>query len=82
MLVSYVKWSPRSPGCITSFGTAPLLVSHKQPPLLFTFLMFTYERWVARGQILGTSREIKILGLRDISGNHTQLYALMRTAMT
>ena len=57
-------------------------ISHKQPPLLFTFLMFTYERWVARGQILGTSREIKILGLRDISGNHTRLYALMRTAMT
>ena len=37
-------------------------------------LMFTYERWVARGQILGTSREIKILCLRDISGNHTRLY--------
>ena len=27
LCVSYVKWLPRSPGCITSFGTTPLLVS-------------------------------------------------------
>ena len=36
---------PNKKGLKASYLAGWLHHSHKQPPLLFTFLMFTYERW-------------------------------------